>query len=167
MAHMRGFGLIEMLVTLLIAGILATIAIPSFSRLLDKTRLKSATDDYMAALYGTRSYAVRNNTDATLCPSQDGHSCSSNSSDLSVGWLITANNELIRYWPAPGVTATAHYIASGVHFGPDGLPKSDSGSFQNGHVVFSVGTQAGCVVLAQTGRVHYESCDQCGCGSSS
>lgn len=162
MTRMRGFGLIEVLVTLLIVGILATIAVPSFSRLVDKTRLKSAADDYMAALFGTRSYAVRNNTDATLCPSQDGQSCD-NSLSLSSGWLITSNSKPVRYWQASGVTATAYYAATGVHFGPDGLPKSDSGGFQNGHVTFCIGTQAGKVVLAQTGRVHYESCTQCSC----
>lgn len=155
-----GFTLIELLVTLSIVGILATIAVPSFTRLLDKMRLASATDDYIAALYGTRSYAVRDNTKATLCPSKDGKSCS-NSSDLSVGWLILSENKgPVRYWSAPGATIKTNYKNNAVDFHPNGQPNAA------GHASFCVGAQAGKVFIAPAGRVRYTSCDECGCGDS-
>lgn len=54
-----GFTLIELVVTLLVVVVLALLTIPSFSDLIDKSRLRGATDDIVSQLNYARISAVR------------------------------------------------------------------------------------------------------------
>jgi type IV fimbrial biogenesis protein FimT len=54
-----GFTVIELMVTLIVAAILAVIAAPSFRDLIIKSRLRGATDDIVALLNNARGSAVK------------------------------------------------------------------------------------------------------------
>ena len=54
-----GFTLIELMVTLTVAAILMALAAPTFSDLLEKSRLRGATDDIVNLLNTSRSSAVK------------------------------------------------------------------------------------------------------------
>ena len=59
MSTERGFTIIELLITLSIVGILATLAGPSFSDMLKNNRLTTQTNDLILAMNIARSEAVK------------------------------------------------------------------------------------------------------------
>lgn len=60
-APQRGFTLVEMAITLVVLGILMTIAVPSFTSLMDSIRLKRAGDGVNAFLVNAKSEAIKRN----------------------------------------------------------------------------------------------------------
>jgi type IV fimbrial biogenesis protein FimT len=79
-----GFSAIELLVTLSIVGILATIAAPSLSDYIAKGAQSSATTAVYMGLNYARSEAIKQNTPVSICPSSNGTSCST---VWNAGWI--------------------------------------------------------------------------------
>ncbi len=71
----RGFSLIELVVTIAVLAILVTLATPSFTSLLNASRLTSQANELVASLQLARSEAVRRNSRVTLCRTTNGTSC--------------------------------------------------------------------------------------------
>jgi len=61
-----GFTLVELMITLAVAVILATLAIPSFVSFVEKSRLRGATDDLVALLNSSRAAAVKLQRDVNV-----------------------------------------------------------------------------------------------------
>lgn len=84
-SRQHAFTLIELIVTLSVAGILAAIAVPSFSSLIKDNRLTTQINELAFALNLARSEAIKRGTDVTLCNSNDKTTCSGTWSD---GWIV-------------------------------------------------------------------------------
>lgn len=61
-----GFNVTELMLVVVIASILATIAIPSFASLTRSQRVKNATFELYSSLSLARSEAIKRNNDATI-----------------------------------------------------------------------------------------------------
>ena len=86
----RGFTMVEMMVTLLVLGILLGIAVPSFRDASLSSRLTGYANDLVAGAQIARSEAIKRNRTVTLCASQDGTSCAAAGVGWEVGWIILA-----------------------------------------------------------------------------
>ncbi|HIQ15345.1 MAG TPA: prepilin-type N-terminal cleavage/methylation domain-containing protein [Leucothrix sp.] len=83
----NGFTLIEALVTVSIASILISIAVPSFKTMLKNNRITAATNEFVTALVLARSEALKRNNNVSVCTTLDQQTCS-NTSDFANGWIV-------------------------------------------------------------------------------
>jgi type IV fimbrial biogenesis protein FimT len=84
-----GFTLIEMIVTVAIVAILASIAVPSFSSLIERNRATVAANEMVSALLLARSEALKRRNNVTVCTSVDQTTCAGNGElDFSKGWIV-------------------------------------------------------------------------------
>lgn len=99
--HHSGFTLIELAVTLAIASILIAIGMPSFSSLMNSTKISTTTNDYVFSLHKARSEAVKRVTGAGVCPSANSMvaaaTCTAGAK-YSDGWIVYAdeNNNKVQ-----------------------------------------------------------------------
>jgi len=122
MTRIRGFTVVELLVTMLISALLLALASPSFTAQRREAALRTATGQTMAALHLARRLALARGQTITVCPSADGRQCGFGAS----GWLLFANEpggsdarldgdeQVLRRWEVPGgvtVTGTRGYAA--------------------------------------------------------
>ena len=78
----------EVMVTIAVLGILLSIAVPSFSKMIERNHLSSGTNEFMGALMLARSEAVTRSIPMSICVSDDGMSCNTSLEDYSKGWII-------------------------------------------------------------------------------
>lgn len=87
MKYAKGFTLIELMVTVSVAAILATIAAPSFTSFIQNTSQSSAFSQLQGDLNRARSEAIKRNVRMLVCNSTTGTSCST-ATDWGSGWIV-------------------------------------------------------------------------------
>jgi type IV fimbrial biogenesis protein FimT len=85
--RVRGFTLIEMMVTIAIMAILAMIAVPAFRDATRRGQVARASNTLLADLSYARTEAVTRGLDVSVCPSSDGVSCLTTTT-YDTGWMI-------------------------------------------------------------------------------
>lgn len=85
----RGFTLIEIMVTIAIAAILAGVAVPSLSVFLRKVKLNSISGSLVASLQQARGQAIARNQGVLVCPSNTAKTDCAATTNWGVnGWLV-------------------------------------------------------------------------------
>ena len=105
--HEKAFTLIELMITIAITSILASVALPAYTSLVRTAKIASYTSQLQAALLMTRSEAIKRGRSVTICRSSNANTgsprCADVLSDPQInagwgdGWLIfvDANNDNI------------------------------------------------------------------------
>lgn len=91
MSGSRGFTLIELMVTIAVAAILASIAAPSFGTMMENQNLKRSTQDLVAILTDARSQAVLQRVEVEV-------KLNKNVDALSAAERVALNNKLLFIW---------------------------------------------------------------------
>jgi type IV fimbrial biogenesis protein FimT len=138
----RGFTIIELMITVTIAGILAVYALPELRILIYNQRVRGVTSDLVAALIVARSEAIKRNAQVSVVP---------NGGNWASGWTVQTGTTTLRAQdPLTGITVTGP--AGNVSYRGNGrLPGSSQILFTFRSTNMSQVTMR-CVVIDPSGR---------------
>lgn len=98
--------MVELLITVAIVAVLASMAVPSFRTMLVKRSVDSAADTLASDLRFARSEAVKRSNRVTVCASANGTSCTGSGALWKDGWIVfvpsaangdfTTGDEIVR-----------------------------------------------------------------------
>jgi len=120
-----GFTLIELIVTLVVVGILMTVAVPQMRTILQDNRLASHSNDLIADLSFARSEAVKRAANVGICPTTSGTNCEGIS--WNTGRIVYSINNgvrtVLRYREALTTnTLTSATVPATLEFNSRGIP---------------------------------------------
>jgi type IV fimbrial biogenesis protein FimT len=144
----KGFTLIELMITVAVAAILAMAAAPSFTSLIASQRIRTASFDLMANLTLARSEAIKQNADVTVASASGTNSWAN-------GWTISGTGGTIKTQPLySGLTITAGSgTASSVVYNRSGRVASNASvTFQISDGRSGSSVQPSCVTVGITGQ---------------
>jgi type IV fimbrial biogenesis protein FimT len=92
----HGFTLAELMIVLALAAAILAIGSPSFNDFRANNRLTGVANDFLGAIQVARTEAIKRQVSASICPSDDGTSCSTTGSFR--GWIafVDGDDDCVR-----------------------------------------------------------------------
>ena len=88
----RGFTLYEILITLLLMTLLASLGLPELGKLVARNRISTEVNALFHAIHLARKESIMRRQVVSICPSNDGASCAPGR-DWSGGWIMFNNRD--------------------------------------------------------------------------
>jgi len=140
LSKIKAFSLIELMVTVAIAAILAALAAPNFASIIQNNSMTTQYNELLAGLNFARSEAIRRGIPVNVCKSNDQTNCGDNTVDWQDGWLVFADTitvngtrdageELIRVHDALSNGSSLDYNLANVRYDIDGSILGNSNLF--------------------------------------
>lgn len=133
-----GFTLIELVVTMAIAAILLTQAVPSFRAMIANNRITSQINELVTAINYGRSEAAKLNTTVILCGSANPTAATPACGGTVAGWLLFASGDTNNTFDAADtLIRVGTFVQSNIQVGAnsvfdDGLQINANGSTNEG-----------------------------------
>src|SRR5262249_29127161 len=124
----RGFTIVELLITMVVAAILAGIAAPSVRDIIFNNRITSASNDLVVDISTARSEAARRGVRIAVCMNDGTDAACSTSSTWAAGWLTFVDSN------GDGAVSTGETILRVHQALPTGLAVTASGV---GNIVYA------------------------------
>ena len=171
MNNLRGFSLIELMVTLAIAGILLAVGLPSFKDFMASSEMSATNNKLVYSVQMARSTALERLVATGVCassnPMADDATCDA-AADYNEGWIVYAddngngvrnnNEEIVDRSDAPGTVFTFTPDAvfeSQIYFNDSGNSINVAGVPVSGiiEVDYGNGIQERVITVSANGRV--------------
>jgi type IV fimbrial biogenesis protein FimT len=137
-SEQAGLTLPELLVTLTIVLVIAIGMADFLPRFIQESRMVTAVNGFVSALYLARSEAIKHGRQVVLCPSRDKTTCG-NSLDWPRGWLLFASDNREREPDEPllqsgqlmgtGINMHSGNARKRIAYQPDGSSGGTNSSF--------------------------------------
>lgn len=154
-SKIRGFTLIELMVTLAVLAIIVTIAVPNMSSFIKKQSVRSAADELLISLVYARSEAIKRKNEVFIFPASGG---------WNSGWCVTESgascddkNLLLRSFSPPGDNLEFSGFGAQVKFDQKGMRKAGGNLISIKHISLPDGDMR-CIKLSPTGRTAVTAC---------
>jgi type IV fimbrial biogenesis protein FimT len=159
MCKVAGITLVELITTLAIVAVLATMAAPSLRTLQLNGRRTAVVNGFLHTIFLARSEAIKRAQIVSVCRSSDGRSCESGL-DWSVGWIAFVN----RNRDDPPERGIGEELVARVASWPGGTIASNRRAYSfrpitqgvvSGTIVFCDArgsTEARAIIISHTGR---------------
>ena len=145
MRNYRGFTLVELMVTVAVAAILISVAVPSFRNMIISNRLSTISSDLADVMSLARSESIKRNRPITFCRASaaNKHVCSTGK--IWSHWIIKQNMDssepddvisrgsISSYNGSIEVT-TANLTDSKISFSTDGLARSNAAPLSSARI---------------------------------
>ena len=169
--RVKGFTLVELLVTIVIGVLLMVVAVPSFVTFQRNAQLSDAVSNFIAAINVARANAMKQGVDAYLVPKSG--------TDWKTGWTVYADTNCNQSYDAGtdpiilsfealassvSIGTTTSSLTSGyVRFNGSGYPRLKNNGFGGGTIVMSNGTRSSSIIIDPAGRVRSCTTGTTGC----
>lgn len=157
--QLRGFTLVELMITIAVMAILAALAAPSFNDALLGNKLGSYANNLVASAYTARSEAIKRNAIITLCASTDGATCAT-TGGWEQGWIVMCNTNDNATCNTAGTntivmlrqsSTTTGFLVTGLTTGTSTVIRSVT--FQPSGIDATPATLTACRATPNTGKV--------------
>ncbi len=132
MQRLKGFSLIELVITLAVVAIMSSMVLTFSGAFLQDNRLATANNDLVGSINLARSTAVSRGETASICASSNGTSCTSTAweqgwivfSDTGTAGVIDGADQILKVSNKVGVNVTVNSPSFYLQFKPQGYVAS-------------------------------------------